>query len=62
MRNFIAGFLLGAALFGSVAGYAAYEAKVVGEGHLINVDVMQAGEVVCSDPYYHANTKELECE
>lgn len=62
MRQFIVGFILGAALFGSIGVYAG-AARIVGSGTVDGVTVVSTdGDEICSSVYYWSSTKELECD
>jgi hypothetical protein len=60
MKQVLVGFIIGMALGTAVTSYAA---KLVGEnGYLRGWTVTVDREEVCSDPYVHVYSKEIECE
>jgi hypothetical protein len=60
MKRYLTGFLAGL-LFGVAA--SAYAARLVGgDGYLSGWEVHVDGEEVCSDPYIHVGSREIECD
>lgn len=58
------GFVLGVIVGISVIDHSeAASAKIVGEGMLIGVDIVDdSGSVICSDPLWSPRLKELACD
>ena len=62
--SFIAGFLLASALFAGVGVIASDKPHIVGDtGTLVGVEVLNdAGDAVCTDPWYVEGTNTVSCE
>jgi len=59
-KGWIAGFVLGLTLGLATGAYAA--SIVGGNGYLMGWDITVEGEVVCSEPYIWAASREIECD